>query len=223
MNSNLNILLTGLCIVLTIALFEMTRIDLRVQDRFYDPVRGWRIDRDARMPRLIFYQSPKVILGVLIVGLLACIVAPDSFSTQMPLSRSNAGFVLTCIAVVPITHWFLKRVTGVLYPCYVDRYGGKEPYLTLLESIPRVAGRVRGKGFPAAHCSGGFALMALYFVIPGPARWVGLGLGLAAGWIVGIYQMLKGVHYLSHTIVTMFLTWMIILIVSRAFGVGIVG
>ena len=30
--------------------------------------------------------------------------------------------------------------------------------------------------------------------------------------------MLKGVHYLSHTIVTMFLVWMIILIVSRAFG-----
>jgi membrane-associated PAP2 superfamily phosphatase len=61
--------------------------------------------------------------------------------------------------------------------------------------------------------------MALYFVIPGQGRWAGLALGLAAGWIVGIYQMLKGVHYLSHTIVTMFLAWMIILIVSRAFGV----
>ena len=111
-------------------------------------------------------------------------------------------------------------MTGVLYPCYVDRYGGKQPYRTLLESIPRVPGRVRGRGFPAAHCSGGFALMALYFVMPGPARWVGLGLGLAAGWIVGLYQMLKGVHYLSHTIVTMFLAWLIILIVSRLFGLG---
>jgi membrane-associated PAP2 superfamily phosphatase len=59
--------------------------------------------------------------------------------------------------------------------------------------------------------------------MPGPARWVGLGLGLAAGWIVGLYQMLKGVHYLSHTIVTMFLVWMIILILSRVFGLGLDG
>jgi membrane-associated PAP2 superfamily phosphatase len=130
--------------------------------------------------------------------------------------------MLACVVVIPITAWFLKKITGVLYPCYVDRYGGTEPYRTLLESIPRVAGRVRGRGFPAAHCSGAFALMALYFVLPGPARWLGLGLGFVAGWTVGIYQMLKGVHYLSHTIVTMFLAWMVILIVSRVFAVGLV-
>jgi len=204
-------------------LFETTHIDLRVQDRFYDPVRGWRIDRDARMPRLIFYQSPKWILGVFAIGLLACILAPAAFAARMPLSPIHAGFLLTCILVAPVTAWFIKKLTGVLYPCYVDRYGGKEPYRTLLESIPKVPGRVRGRGFPAAHCSGAFALMALYFVLPGPARWVGLGVGLAAGWIVGTYQMLKGVHYLSHTIVTMFLAWMIILILSRAFGLGPVG
>lgn len=223
MNSNLGILLTGLCLVLTVALFDMTRIDLRLQDRFYDPVRGWRIDRDARLPKLIFYEIPKVILGVIIVVLLACIASPAALAGYLPLSRRNAGFLLTCVVVVPITAWFLKKMTGVFYPYKVDRYGGKQPYRTLLESIPRVAGRERGKGFPAAHCSGAFALMALFFVMPGPARWVGLGLGLAAGWTVGIYQMLKGAHYLSHTVVTMFLAWMIILIVSRAYGVRLVG
>jgi membrane-associated PAP2 superfamily phosphatase len=62
--------------------------------------------------------------------------------------------------------------------------------------------------------------MALYFVMPEPTRWMGLAFGLAAGWIVGLYQMLKGVHYLSHTIVTMFLVWMIIQIMSRVFGLG---
>jgi membrane-associated PAP2 superfamily phosphatase len=34
--------------------------------------------------------------------------------------------------------------------------------------------------------------------------------------------MLKGVHYLSHTVVTMFLAWMFILVLSRAFGIGTV-
>jgi membrane-associated PAP2 superfamily phosphatase len=147
-------------------------------------------------------------------------LAPALYPARMPLSPIQAGFLITCIAVAPITAWFIKKMTGVLYPCYIDRYGGKEPYRTLLESIPRVPGRVRGRGFPAAHCSGAFALMALFYVMPESTRWIGLALGLAAGWIVGLYQMLKGVHYLSHTIVTMFLVWMIIQILSRAFGVG---
>lgn len=218
-NDNLSILLSFLCVVLTIVVFEKTTIDLRVQDLLYDPVRGWRVDAKARLPRLIFYQGPKWVLVAFVVTLVACIAAPAvSLAPRMPLSPAQAGFLLTCIVVAPITAWFIKRHTGVLYPCYVDRYGGKEPYRTLLESIPRVPGRRRGRGFPAAHCSGAFALMSLYFVMPGPLRWLGLFLGLAAGWIVGLYQMFKGVHYLSHTIVTMFLVWTIILALSRAFG-----
>lgn len=220
MNTNIHILLTGLCIVLTVVFFEKTHIDLRVQDRLYDPVRGWRIDRNAPIPRLIFYQAPKWILVVFVLGLLGCIFAPQAWAITMPLAPKDAAFLMTCIAVTPITAWFIKKQTGVIYPCHVQRYGGEHPYRTLLESIPRVAGRVRGRGFPAAHCSGAFALMALYFVMPGQARWIGLAVGLAAGWTVGTYQMLKGVHYLSHTIVTMFLSWMIILMLSRAFGIG---
>ena len=219
-NGNLSILLGLLCVVLTIVVFEKTSIDLRVQDLFYDPVRGWAVDARAPLSRLVIYQGPKWVLVVFVAGLALCIAAPEAWARRLPLTPVQAGFVLTCIVVAPITAWFIKRHTGVLYPCYVQRYGGTEPYRTLLESIPRVPGRVRGRGFPAAHCSGAFALMSLYFVMPGPLRWVGLALGLVAGWVVGLYQMLKGVHYLSHTIVTMFLVGTIILALSRAFGLG---
>jgi membrane-associated PAP2 superfamily phosphatase len=203
-------------------LSEVVHFDLYVQDRLYDPARGWLVDRNAKGSRFIFYELPKWILCVIFLGLLACIVAPALYSAPLPLSPREAGFLMACIIVLPITAWYLKRITGVLYPCHVVRYGGKNPYRTLLQSIPKVAGRVRGRGFPAAHCSGAFALMALYFVMPEQTRWIGLALGLVAGWTVGIYQMLKGVHYLSHTVVTMFMAWMIILILSRAFGMGVV-
>ena len=219
-NGNLSILLSFLCVVLTIVVFEKTTIDLRVQDLFYDPVRGWAVDAQAPLSRMVFYQGPKWVLVVFVAGLALCIAAPEALAGRLPLTPLQAGFVLTCIVVAPVTAWFIKRHTGVLYPCYVQRYGGTEPYRTLLDSITRVPGRVRGRGFPAAHCSGAFALMSLYFVMPGPLRWLGLALGLVAGWVVGLYQMLKGVHYLSHTIVTMFLVWTIILALSRAFGLG---
>jgi membrane-associated PAP2 superfamily phosphatase len=47
-----------------------------------------------------------------------------------------------------------------------------------------------------------------------------LACGLAAGWIVGVYQILKGAHYVSHTIVTMLLAWLIVQLLARAFGLG---
>lgn len=40
-------------------------------------------------------------------------------------------------------------------------------------------------------------------------------LGLAVGWWMGGYQMLKGAHYLSHTLFTMTLAWVVMLGWSR--------
>ena len=47
-------------------------------------------------------------------------------------------------------------------------------------------------------------------------RWAGLGAGLIAGWGMGFYQMLRGQHFLSHTLFTMIGAWMIILLVTWA-------
>ncbi len=49
-NSNRDILLTGLLLVLAIVVFDATPLDLLVQDQFYDSATGWRVDRDAPLP-----------------------------------------------------------------------------------------------------------------------------------------------------------------------------
>ena len=221
MNGNRALLMTGLLLVLTFVVFETTSLDLLVQDRFYDPVRGWCIDRDARLPKLVFYDGPKVLIGVIGAFLLLCVAVPASRAAKLPFSRREALFLLVCIGLIPLTAGVLKKTTGVFGPWKISRYGGEQPYRTLFESMPHVPGRARGRGFPAAHCSGAFALMGLYFVGKGRrARWAGLTCGLAAGWAVGIYQMLKGVHYLSHTVVTMILAWLLVQLLARAFGFG---
>ena len=53
--------------------------------------------------------------------------------------------------------------------------------------------------------------MALW-AMPTRRAWrvFGLGVGLSAGWIMGIYQMARGEHFLSHTLATMFLAGCII-------------
>lgn len=221
MNSNRAILVTGLLLVLTLVVFETTSLDLAVQDRFYDSTRGWIVDRQAPLPEFWFYDGPKRAFVVFIAAVLGCLVVPPAWFPRRPFSRRVAAFLLVCIALVPSTVGLLKATTGVFYPYQVERYGGKQPYRNLLQSIPYVKGRPRGRGFPAGHASGGFALMGLYFAWQKrAARWIGLASGLVLGWTLGLYQMLKGAHYLSHTVVTMVLAWLIILWLSRLFRLG---
>lgn len=221
MNGNRAILVTGLILVLTLVVFETTSLDLLVQDRLYDPVRGWCINREAPVPKMIFYDAPKVIIGVIGAFLVLCVAVPASKFANFPFSRREAAFLLVCLGLIPLTAGTLKKTTGVFGPWKIARYGGEQPCRTLLESIPYVAGQARGRGFPAAHCSGAFALMGLFFVANGKrARRAGLAFGLAAGWTVGIYQMLKGAHYLSHTVVTMIVAWLMVQLLARAFGLG---
>ena len=220
-NGNAAIVLTVLLLVATIAVFESAPIDLFVQDRLYDPVHGWCVDRDAPTPKLVFYDGPKFVLGVFGALLFVCLVVPPSRAGRLPFSRRAAAFLILCVGLTPAVVGILKKATGVFAPYKIERYGGTQPYRSLLESIPHVPGRERGHQFPAGHCSGAFALMALYFVGRG-RRWklIGLSAGLVTGWTVGAYQMMKGSHYLSHTLVTMIIAWLIVLVLSRAFRLG---
>ncbi|MBF0126131.1 MAG: phosphatase PAP2 family protein [Magnetococcales bacterium] len=73
-----------------------------------------------------------------------------------------------------------------------------------------------GKCFPAGHPSGGFAFMMLFFVFQSRrAKILGLLLGLTLGWVLGIYQMLKGAHFFSHVLVSMVVAWIIIVFIKR--------
>ena len=71
--------------------------------------------------------------------------------------------------------------------------------------------------FPAGHASGGFGLLCLAFAWP-QVRTCRLGL-LAAlligGWM-GLYQMARGEHFLSHTLVTAALAWLVAAALARA-------
>lgn len=127
--------------------------------------------------------------------------------------RRELLVVVATLASGPALIGLGKVATNVFCPSEIRRYGGEVAHVTLCGSFAdgdRPARR--GRCFPAGHASGGFALMSL----AGLARtrrgqaW-GVAIGLAAGWIMGLYQMLKGAHYLSHTLVTMLVVWLVFL------------
>jgi membrane-associated PAP2 superfamily phosphatase len=202
------LLIAVLLLLAALLIAEMTAIDLWLQDRFYDFSSGrWVVDKNSPVRKFIFYQFPKIALILFGIYLIAVALG---WRRCRCWTRRQAVFLLICLGGVPSLIGALKATTGVHCPSETTRYGGEHPYRRLIASIAAPKGE-RGHCFPAGHASGGFAVLGLYFAARsrGAAR-VGLGIGLAAGWAMGLYQMLKGAHFLSHTVVTMLVAWIVV-------------
>jgi membrane-associated PAP2 superfamily phosphatase len=209
------------CLVAATLLFGLSPVDLLLQDHLYDPAtRAWVVDSADRALRLVFYRGPKVVLATFGLAMAALALAglrhPRGSEGRRRARRQ--AFVFTAMAAIPLAVGAGKRLTGIHCPSEVDRYGGSVPTHGWFEAAPvAAAGLPRGRCFPAAHASGGFALMALAFASQRPRlRWAAPGLVL--GWVMGAYQMLRGVHYLSHTVVSMLVAWGLILVIAGWFG-----
>ena len=112
-------------------------------------------------------------------------------------------------------------MTNIYTPSQLSLYDGTKSYRPVLSHWPpRAASDKKGLGFSAGHATTGFVLMSLFFCFRNrKLRYLGLGLGLSQGWILGLYQTFRGEHFLSHTIVSMFASWIVIvaieLVISR--------
>jgi membrane-associated PAP2 superfamily phosphatase len=110
----------------------------------------------------------------------------------------------------------MKSRSDIYCPWAITRYGGEAPYIHFFDSLPPGMPPDCGKCFPAGHASGGFALIGLYYLFDRPRnRWLGLLFGMTCGWTMGLYQMFKGAHFLSHTIVTMLIAAVIVQVLAR--------
>lgn len=84
----------------------------------------------------------------------------------------------------------------------------RSPYRKLFQDQPE--GFKRSKGFPAAHASGGYSLMAFYFIFYKRNKlraYLGLALGLAVGTLFAFGQQVRGVHFASHNIWSAAICW----------------
>lgn len=201
------LLLAAVC-----AVFAGTDLDLIVQDWFYDAANArWLVDGHDTAGRLWFYQGPKVVIAAIGLGLLALALGPRRWRRRFGATRPDLWIAILTLVTLPLLTGLGKRYTGMHCPGEVQRYGGNAPYEHLRLSI-HTGTEPRGRCFPAAHASGGFALLGLAW-LRRSARWrtAGVALGLGFGWWMGGYQMLRGAHFLSHTLVTMLLAWIVVL------------
>jgi membrane-associated PAP2 superfamily phosphatase len=201
--------------------FQVSDADLAIQDHLFDFEKGrWLVDKEAWWPTFWFHKLPKyLIIAFGVFLLLRVYVAPRwrKWPWFRPAPLAPVWVVILCLAITPIVVAILKANTHVFCPWDVDRYGGKEIYLKTWTKYDETNRPAKcGNCWPAGHASGGFALVAVAsLAVTRRGRVMGTLAGLTVGSIMGIYQMVKGAHYLSDTLVTMLLAWIIHLLLRR--------
>ncbi len=206
-------------LILALFIFEWTAADVVIQDTMYDFESGqWTTDEDSPAPNWLFYTGPKIALMVFAGVLLVTLVVELRRHHKLTASGRACVYLLLCRGVVPLTVARIKAVSRVHFPDQLERYGGKQPYRKVLQRFPPGCCDPKRPGdcFPAGHASGGFALMGTGFVVRSRRRRVlGVAMGLTIGWAMGAYHMLEGSHFLSHTVVTMLLAFILCQLLAR--------
>jgi len=189
-----------------------------VQSLFFDaPSQEWLWNRDEPFGRLFLYKGIKGLLIAFGLVLIATLFITRKSAAVKPY-RSGLRILILSLILVPASVSGLKAVSNVACPRDLFEFGGNIPYAGFFRAAPTSKVPIaQQRCFPAGHASGGFALLALPFLF-GSARKrkMALGAALAIGWTMGGYKMLIGDHFLSHTITTMLLAWLIINLLAVA-------
>lgn len=229
-----SIILIGVFLAFEPTFLELTvqgkPLDLFIQDLFYQKEsHQWIVEKKAQPWHFLHYKLPLLLLYSFAAYLIAALISNKIPRFTWMKEKKNLIYIILNLALTPSLIATLKANTDIYVPADLARYESKRnvPYVRVLEHYPQKfltfrAEKKFGKGssFPAGHCSGGFALLSLFFVVKRPQQKYALMLGMGAGLWMGIYKILIGDHYLSHTIITAIIAWLIACTLARALRVN---
>ena len=147
----------------------------------------------------------KLGVGVLL-ALLVFTLWPVGVLRRVPRADRWSLLLATVLTILSVS--LLKGISTTSCPWDMQAFGGTLPYVSHFDWSQRDGGG--GHCFPAGHASTGLAFMAAYFWLKDTdarfaRRWLALAVltGLGLGWV----QQVRGAHYTSHTLWTLWLCW----------------
>lgn len=215
------IVITFITLVFSMFLFEISDIDIIIQQSFYNfNLNQWILDRNNAILEFIFYDGIKkaLVIFAIIVAISLLFFGKNRLVQSY---RTGLLIVVFCAILIPSVVGILKVTTNTPCPKNITRFNGCYPYVKVFSTYPPTFHqKEKIECFPAGHASGGFALFSLFFLFKSRKnRRKALLFAMITGWSMGLYKMLIGDHFLSHTVVSMILAWLITLIVARVVSV----
>ncbi|WP_095169521.1 phosphatase PAP2 family protein [Pseudomonas sp. Irchel 3H3] len=239
----MNLGIALLCAALVFLLFDMTQVDIAFSNLLFDPVsQTFPLDH-IRLFEQFTHKWARIVPNwtaeIALIGGLLSFAWPRINRQKYPgfsaiLERSKVApvlrftteyrrdfwFVVFAFALCTGVIHFLKAHTSVYCPIETTLYGGKLAHIEWYSNFQLFKEAGDGRCWPGGHASGGFTMLALYFVarrhqwrFSKAILWGSLGLG----FIYGTTRVLQGWHYMSHTFWAGIFVWLTCLLTALAF------
>jgi membrane-associated PAP2 superfamily phosphatase len=202
---------------------QVSNIDIALADYYFNPQKHSFAWRHTWFAQNFMHAELKIALESLALIIILLVVVDWLRPLKMlAKTRLRWQFVALAAIVTSTSIAALKHFSYMHCPWDIDRYGGSAHLLRLFDALP--ANYSAGQCFPAGHASTGLWLAAFcVFWLPNnpkKAVWVfiaGISVGLVLGWV----QQMRGAHFLSHTLVSIWLASFVILIMLMLFREGL--
>ncbi len=211
-------LLTLLAVAgLIIVINQYTDIDLMLADLYFDPNLNdfpWRKTWFAENLMHDIIKNIIIGFGLFLAGVaILDLLKPINKITS--LFRTQLRIVAFTLTLAPLVTAILKHESNTLCPWSIDRYGGSQLLLRLLDRAP--IDWIAGHCFPAGHVSVGawLAALAVFWLPHKPLRACvvflgGISVGLTLGWV----QQMRGAHFLTHTLTSLWISCAVLLVLT---------
>ena len=189
-----------------IVAWDASGLDLALA-RLFGDANGFALTHNWWLQHVL--HSRARLVGWLVFAVLLALVWWPIGPWRRLTRRERVGLVLG-VALAALAVQLLKRGSQSSCPWDLMEFGGTARYVSHWQWGVRDGGG--GHCFPAGHASTGFAYLGVWFWLRRAApkaatAWligallVGLGLGLV--------QQVRGAHYMSHTLWTAWLCWVV--------------
>lgn len=181
--------------------------DFWVTQHFFDPLsRTFPMENN----RTLFFFGHTVLKKIIVISWLICIVlalASSWIRYLLPWRGALFTFVVMAGATAQLIQ-SLKHASIHACPYDLAMYGGHDAWFPLFDKIITVVRM--GHCWPGGHASAGFGIIAGYFALrqqkPDWARRL-LVLGIVLGTVMGAVQVVRGAHFVSHNLWSLWLVW----------------
>lgn len=198
--------------LILVALWDLSGWDLTVTS-WYANAHGFSW-RDRWLARTVLHDGGHWLSIGAWVLLLAHTVLPKSRSAQHAMmtgpSRCERLYWLGVVILSALTISGLKQLSSTSCPWELTQFGGHARYIS--HWLIGVSDGGSGHCFPSGHASSAFAFFGLYFLWrpyrPQRARRILRGL-LILGGLFSWAQLVRGAHFLSHSLWTAWVCWAI--------------
>ena len=156
----------------------------------------------------ILHQGARRVAWTLQLGLVLAIWWPLGPLRQLPRRERVHLMLATLLTILGI--WLLKNRSLTSCPWELSEFGGVAAYVSHWRW--GVADGGEGLCFPAGHASAAFAFLTGFFWLrerAPRAALVWLALTVLAGVTIGLAQQVRGAHYMSHTLWTGWMAWVL--------------